>query len=172
MSAHSMLIFTIADVLHLTLEERAGFISGGENTRITVGPWVLESCYMEARDDFVRETEVAVFCKVRKNLWLYVVSRFRDLKVYVFDAKLASNADPKIKLGFSQRCAEFSKGSEKDTMDQLSKGVVAAFSYDFTTTKWVVYDDADVPAAEISGVDEGPDATCIVESGSSAQAGP
>jgi hypothetical protein len=129
-SVSEILLFPVADALQVALHLIGDGYKAGAPRKTKIGQWEI-SMDMKVKSDVLSDFAASFFVRVRKNLWLYVVSYGfgTKLKCVVFDASVA-----KIQNGFME--TPCTQGDLSVTLKRLSAIGGQVFNYDDGTAKW------------------------------------
>lgn len=138
---YDALLFSVADMLDLTLYMNAAATSaeGSMVKQVSMGPWKGKA-HVYVQTDFIEAKAVGVLVKVRKSLWMYVVSFHPKsgggarLVAYFFDGKKAGAKTGNLK--------DFCPGSYGKMMVKIKPHVGAV--YEFTLQSWSRIDAANL----------------------------
>jgi hypothetical protein len=131
MSVPEVLLFPVADMLQTTLHLIGDGYKSHAVAHSKVGYWKLD-CEMAVKSDVLTEEVASFFVKVRKNLWLYVISSSRGNKLncIVFDAGLA-------KMSPSFMATACGQGNLNATIKRLTSINALIYSFDAATKSWL-----------------------------------
>jgi hypothetical protein len=131
-------LYQVADALQMAIHLVGKGYKAHTPREVKVGPWKFKMD-MQVKSDVLTDGVASFFIKVRKDLWLYMVSYDRGgkLKCLVFDA-----AQAKIANGYlATACGD---GNLKLTLTRLLQSSAIVLEFDQSSYVWAASNMKDV----------------------------
>ncbi len=133
----SLPIYAIADTVGIRLgRDVHGRLRGHKNMDLLLGPWTLNTDVL-VEHDFQNAQAAAVWLKLRKHLWAYVLCKDKQLYLVLFDASVVKLVTADIHL--------FATGKLTESLAKIEVGAVASFLF---VDQWTA---CDFPAHLLTG---------------------